>query len=156
MHSVEAVVESFRQRGLRVTPQRRAIFELLVSDASHPTAEELYQRLLPRMPDVSRMTVYNTLHELVSMGEIVEVEGEGEVAIRYDPNTGRHNHLVCLRCHTIMDIDHDVPGLDAARPVVPGYQIVRHQVTFYGYCPNCQQVEGAGAAESGGRAATKG
>ena len=156
MRSVETLVELFRQRGLRITPQRRRIFDLLVGNASHPTAEEVYQRVHQTMPDISRMTVYNTLHELVSMGELAEVEEGVEEGTRYDTNAASHHHLFCLRCHAIVDIAHDFGGLDTKLPEASGYQIVRRQVTLYGYCPNCQREEGAGAAESGGRAAPKG
>lgn len=138
MRSVESLVQLFRQKGLRITPQRRAIFELLVSGVSHPTAEEIYQRVRQRMPDISRMTVYHTLHELVSMGEIAEVEPLPEGATRYDTDTTLHHHLVCLRCHAIVDIDRDFDGLDVPLAEASGYQIVRREVTLYGYCPNCQ------------------
>lgn len=140
MRSVEALVQLYRQRGLRITPQRRAIFELLAGDASHPTAEELFERVRLKLPDISRMTVYNTLHELVSAGEIAEVEPLAEDGARYDTNTTDHCHLLCLRCHTIVDIAHKFEGLDLPLPEASGYQILRRQVTFYGYCANCQQA----------------
>jgi Fe2+ or Zn2+ uptake regulation protein len=138
MRSVEAAVQLFRQKGFKITPQRRAIFELLAGDPSHPTAEEIYQRVKQHMPDISRMTVYNTLHELVAVGEIDEVEHLVEGGARYDTNTASHHHLLCLRCHTLVDIDHDFDDLDLPLPEASGYQIVRRQVTFYGHCPNCQ------------------
>ena len=156
MRSVETLVELFRQRGLRITPQRRRIFDLLVGNASHPTAEEVYQRVHQTMPDISRMTVYNTLHELVSMGELAEVEEAVAEGTRYDTNAASHHHLFCLRCHAIVDIAHDFGGLDMALSEASGYQIVRRQVTLYGYCPSCRQEEGADAAESGERVTPKG
>jgi len=58
------LLDQFRQNGLKITPQRRVILELLAGDDSHPTAEQIYQRVLSIMPDVSRTTVYNTLREL--------------------------------------------------------------------------------------------
>jgi Fur family transcriptional regulator, peroxide stress response regulator len=141
MRSVEALVDLLRQRGLKITPQRRAILELLVGDTSHPTAEEIYRRLRQRMPDISRMTIYNTLHSLVSIGELVEVEGASGEGIRYDTNAAGHDHLFCLRCHAIVDIAQDLACPDIAPPAASGYQIVRRQVTFYGYCPNCWRNE---------------
>lgn len=140
MRSVESLVQLFRQKGLRITPQRRAIFEALVGGVSHPTAEEIYQRVRQRMPDISRMTVYHTLHELVSVGELAEVEPLLEVGMRYDTDTTLHHHLVCLRCHAIVDIDRDFDGLDVSLPEASGYHIVRREVTLYGYCPNCQGI----------------
>jgi Fe2+ or Zn2+ uptake regulation protein len=138
MQSTDTIVELFRQNGLRITPQRRAIFELLAQDGSHPTAEEIYQRVLAVMPDVSRTTVYNTIRELLTLGELVEVTELSEAGTRYDTNGNKHHHLFCLRCQTLIDIDRDFEGLDLSPEEASGYQIVRRQVTFYGYCSNCQ------------------
>ena len=93
MHTLEAILELFRQNGLKITPQRRVILEVLTRDDSHPTADEIYQRVLSMMPDVSRTTVYNTLRELVALGELVEVHGLSEGGMRYDADAGVHHHL---------------------------------------------------------------
>ena len=138
LQSVEALVEQFRREGRKITPQRRAIFETLIRDDSHPTAEQIYQRVYSAMPDISRTTVYNTLHELVSVGALMEVEDLSEGGTRYDTSTGQHHHLFCLDCHTLVDIDRDFQGLELAPNETAGYSIVRRQVTFYGHCPNCQ------------------
>ena len=138
MKSLEMLLEQLRQNGLKITPQRRVILELLVQDGSHPTADEIYQRVLLAMPEVSRTTVYNTLRELIAMGELTEVQGLSEGGLRYDTDTSAHHHLFCTRCHALIDIDHDFEGLALPPEESSGYQIVRQQVTFYGICPNCQ------------------
>lgn len=139
MQSVEVLVTLFRQHGYKITPQRRAIFEVLIRDDSHPTAEDIYQHVLAVMPDISRTTVYNTLRELVALGELLEVENASEGGTRYDTNADQHHHLLCLRCHRLVDVSHDFDGLALAPGETAGYRIVRHQVTFYGFCPQCQQ-----------------
>ena len=138
MKSLDELLERFRQNGLKITPQRRVILELLVQDDSHPTAEEIYQRVLSVMPDVSRTTVYNTLRELIALGELTEVQDLSEGGLRYDTDTSVHHHLFCMHCHALIDIDHDYEGLTLPPEEASGYQIVRHQVTFYGICPDCQ------------------
>jgi Fe2+ or Zn2+ uptake regulation protein len=138
VRSVEELIDQFRQNGLKITPQRRVILEVLVGDRSHPTVDEIYQRVLSVMPDVSRTTVYNTLRELIDLGELVEVQGLDEGASRYDTNAGRHHHLFCVHCHALIDIDHDFEGLSLPLEDASGYQILRQQVTFYGICPDCQ------------------
>ena len=137
--SVEQIVEQFRREGLKITPQRRAIFEALIRDDSHPRAEEIYQRVWSVMPDISRTTVYNTLHELVSVGALMEVEDLSEGGTRYDTRTNQHHHLFCLGCHALVDVEQNFPGLELPPNETAGYRIVRHQATFYGYCPNCQE-----------------
>ena len=138
MHTVETLVDLFRQNGLKITPQRRAILEQLARDDSHPTAEEIYQRVLSTMPDVSRTTVYNTLRELVALNGLVEVHELSEGGVRYDTNTDIHHHLFCTRCHALVDIQRDFSDLALSPQEARGYQISSRQVTFYGICPDCQ------------------
>lgn len=141
MPSLEALIALLRQHGLKITPQRRFILELLAQDDSHPTAEELYRRVSATMPTVSRATVYNTLHELVTLGALSEVQDLSENRLRYDTHTGIHHHLFCTRCHTLVDLYHDFEALHLTSAEAADYQILKHQVTFYGLCPECQQHE---------------
>ena len=138
MKSLETLLDRLRQTGLRITPQRRVILELLAGDDSHPTAEQVYQRLLATMPDISRGTVYNTLRELSDLGELKPIHSLHEDGQRYDTNHRLHHHLYCVQCHKLTDIDHDFDGLDLPPEESSGYQILRREVTFYGLCPDCQ------------------
>jgi Fe2+ or Zn2+ uptake regulation protein len=135
------LLEQFRQNGLRITPQRRVILELLANDDGHPTAEQVYQRILSVMPDVSRTTVYSTFRELSDLGELTPVHDLSEGGQRYDTNNEDHHHLYCVRCHTLIDIDRDFEGLRLAPEEASGYRILRHLVTFSGVCPDCQATE---------------
>jgi Fe2+ or Zn2+ uptake regulation protein len=129
-----------------VTPQRRAIIQALQENHSHPTAEQVYARVRDVMPDLSHATVYNTLHELVEMGMLQELDlGLGER--HYDVNTMSHDHLVCLGCERV----EDVPQARQAPVLSPehtyGFQVVGCDVVFRGYCPACaSQKEGQGKA----------
>ena len=140
MKSPEAIIQLFNQKGLKITPQRRLIFELLAEDESHPTAEELYKLVISRMPDVSQTTVYNTLRELVELGELSPVENLSHAGARFDTNTSPHHHLFCMHCHTLVDIERDFPDAKLTLEEAKGYQIVKNQVTFYGICQECQNI----------------
>ena len=138
MRPIETLLERFREKGLKITPQRRLILELLANDVSHPTAEQVYQRVLAEMPDVSRTTVYNTFRELVELGELAQVHDLSEGGQRYDTNCAPHHHLYCVECHNLIDIDRDFRLLELTAEERAGYQVLRHQVTFHGICPDCQ------------------
>lgn len=140
MPSPEELIELFRQSGRKITPQRRAILELLAQDDHHPTAEEIYQRVAATMPDVSRATVYNTLRELVALGGLTGAYEFSDGGLRYDTNAEAHHHLFCTRCHTLVDIHHEFGGLTLPPEKRGGYAITHHQVTFYGLCPACQEI----------------
>ena len=104
MQSADVLVKLFRQNGLKITPQGRVIFELLSQDESQPTVEDIYQRVLLVMPEVSRTTVYNTLHTLVALGELSPVEEMSEGEMRYDTNNFCHHYVFCMRCSALMYI----------------------------------------------------
>ncbi|MBN1249628.1 MAG: transcriptional repressor [Anaerolineae bacterium] len=148
MKSLEALLDQFHEHGLRITPQRRVILELLADDKSHPTAEQVYQRVLAVMPDVSRTTVYNTLRELSDLGELTPVQDLSEGGQRYDTNHEAHHHLYCVACHKLIDIDDDFDGLNLSFEEASGYRILSRQVTFYGICPDCQASGTAKAPET--------
>ena len=141
MRSLETLLDLFRQNSLKITPQRRAVLAVLVNDDSHPTADEIYRRVVAVMPDVSRATVYNTLRVLVALDALIEVRDLSEDSMRYDTNTGTHHHLFCTCCHALIDISRDFEGLSLSAEETSGYKIMKRQVTFYGICPTCQSRE---------------
>ena len=98
------LLERLRGRGWRMTAQRRVVAEVLDGEHVHLTADEVHARAVAKLPEISRATVYNTLGELVSLGEVLEVATDKR-AKRYDPNAHRpHQHLVCAQCGAIRDV----------------------------------------------------
>ncbi|HUV73228.1 MAG TPA: Fur family transcriptional regulator [Anaerolineae bacterium] len=137
MRSVEELCEVLRERGLKVTPQRRLIFEALRQAPEHPTADDIYHAVREVMPDMSLATVYHTLNDLAAMGELVELDlGEGKS--RYDTSTAGHPHLVCQVCRKIEDVLRDLDSVELLPKETHGYRIERWAMVFYGRCPECQ------------------
>lgn len=140
MKNIEEIVEKFQERGYKITPQRRGIFEVLVGNESHPSAEDIYDALKDKMPDVSLATVYNTLNTLKELGMVNVLSIIEDNSIRYDPTTEVHDHLFCLGCNRIFDIERDATEMNFPQRKIPGFQLIdRTQVTYYGYCPECQK-----------------
>src|SRR5438067_4556433 len=96
------MIHTLRARGLRITAQRIALVEAFASDASHPTAQDLFERLRPEFPTMSFATVYNTLDALASAGLSGTLRLGG--AARFDPNVRAHHHAVCDRCGAVRDV----------------------------------------------------
>ena len=135
----EAVRRRFREKGLKVTPQRYAIYEMMIHTDSHPTVEEIYQAVQPRFPMLSLNTVYYTVASLREAGLIADVPVQDSAA-RFDANMDRHHHLVCLGCHKIEDLyDHALDQLKIATRKTNGYLLESHRVEFRGYCTKCRQ-----------------
>jgi len=132
------LVQRLRERGWRMTSQRRVVAEVLDGDHTHLTADEVHARAARLLPEISRATVYNTLRELVSLGEVIEVATDGR-AKRYDPNAHHaHQHLVCSGCGTILDV-HPTGDPLAALPEQErfGFTVSAAEVTYRGQCPAC-------------------
>ena len=83
MRSPIEMVELFRRQGLKVTPQRELIFEILWRAGHHPTAESVYAEARTQMPTMSLRTVYQTLNDLAAMGELHQLDlGTGSSPVR--------------------------------------------------------------------------
>jgi len=133
-----SLLERVRSRRWRVTSQRRAVAEALDGDHVHLTAEEVHERARKVLPEVSLATVYNTLGELVAMGEVLELRiGDGPA--RYDPNAGTpHHHLACTGCGSLLDVSPSgVDGLRLTPSQRHGYVVDDVDITFRGRCPRC-------------------
>jgi Fe2+ or Zn2+ uptake regulation protein len=121
-----------------MTAQRRVVAEVLVGDHVHLSAEAVHTLAQARLPEVSLATVYNTLNELVAMGELAEVSA-GVGAKRYDPNVGvAHQHLVCVGCGALRDV---VPVGEAGLALAPdqrhGFRLLDVDIVFRGLCGEC-------------------
>jgi Fur family peroxide stress response transcriptional regulator len=126
-----------REQGLPVTVQRRVILESLAGREDHPTADEVFEIVTPRLPGLSRTTVYRVLEKLVELGVIHKASHLGSAA-RYDPNTQRHHHLTCLSCHKVLDMEEEaVRQLAFPKGVLKGFEITDYSVHFQGYCSDC-------------------
>jgi Fur family ferric uptake transcriptional regulator len=134
------LLERLRARDWRMTPQRRVVAEVLRGEHVHLSAEAIHARARRRLPEISLATVYNTLNELVSMGEVLEVAA-GSGPKRYDPNVVEpHQHLVCLDCNELRDVrPTGERSLRLPADEQHGYEILEVDVVFRGRCPRCQR-----------------
>jgi len=134
MRSPAELTEAFRARGLKITPQRQAIFRVLHDSETHPTAEAVYATVSTEMPAISLRTVYQTLNDLAEMGELQALD-LGTGSARFDPNVADHHHLVCDGCGHVVDVDCDISAL--ATSSHHGFHVERTQVIFRGRCASC-------------------
>ena len=123
----------------RTTRQLTAVYETLQGDHSHPSAEEIHQRVQKTSPRVSLGTVYRNLQRLTEEGKIRTVR-LGERSARYDPTLEDHDHFICQRCGRVDDIwlkrDRRV---NLAPLVSKGFTVLDHSLAIHGLCPQCKQ-----------------
>ena len=130
------LTEQLGATGLRLTPQRQQVYDVLLQKRDHPTAEEVFIRAKKAMPEISHATVYNCLDALVKSGLARQVTVE-RGATRFCPNMTDHGHFHCRECGTIYDV-----ALPRELPFVsppPGFIPERHEVTLHGLCADCAQ-----------------
>ena len=129
-----------RDRGIRVTTQRLAVFQALAETTEHPTADLLYARLRETMPALSLSTVYRILESLESEGLIRRVSSTNGIA-RYDGNHRPHQHLVCRVCGRIIDItDDSLSELEMPRTNLAGFVPEELEIRIVGTCTECLSV----------------
>jgi Fur family ferric uptake transcriptional regulator len=124
-----------------MTPQRRAVAEVLDGENVHLSAEAVHLAARRTLPEISLATVYNTLNELASMGEVKEVSAGGGPRL-YDPNVDNpHHHLLCTSCGDLRDVPVEASGIELPVGPVPGqldgFVLTGVDVTFRGVCPAC-------------------
>ncbi len=132
--------------GIRHTVQQSIIAEQLRMLGNHPTADDVYLAVSERRPNISKATVYRTLHKMVDAGEAIAVHAGGG-AERFDYRTDPHSHVVCAVCGQVEDVDVDAAsdGDSQARvSAFTGYRITGQTLLYDGVCPACQQVEEKG------------
>ncbi len=133
-------MEKHRSTGLKLTPQRVAIFEYLEGNTKHPSAEDIYEAVKKKYPMISFATVYKTIEALKKRGKLLELTIDPERR-RYDPQTGLHHHLICTKCKKIVDIQIDF-RVDLPDDLKGSFKVLGNHIEFYGICPGCKEKGG--------------
>jgi Fur family peroxide stress response transcriptional regulator len=126
-----------RESGLKVTPQRLAIYRELLKTDEHPSAEMMYSKIKKYFPGISLDTVNRTLMTLNEIGAAGIVEGTGD-ARRYDAEKDEHQHFKCIKCKRIIDFHHK-PFDDIKLPtyINKKFKVLRKTVYLEGICDQC-------------------
>jgi len=140
MRTPAELTELFRSQGLKVTPQRQAIFRILHGHDAHPTAESVYATVRAEMPTISLRTVYQTLNDLATMGEVHALD-LGTGSARFDPNLDAHHHLVCDECGRVEDLYAAFDDVKVPRGQRHGFTVTTTEIVFRGLCGPCTATQ---------------
>ena len=126
-----------RETGLKITPQRMAVYKALVESTAHPSAEAVFRQVRQTFPSISLDTVNRTLLTLSDKGMAFVVEGSGD-AKRFDANLKNHQHFKCLKCRRIIDFHHDAfDRIEVPQNLVARFTVLRKTVYVEGLCDRC-------------------
>ena len=136
------IQNSLKERGVRLTRQRRILLDLLDRSGRHLNAEALYQMAIQKDPKLNRVTVYRTLKLLKKGGLVDELDllhVDGDQHYYESRLKQEHAHLICLRCGKVEEFFGE--PLQSMRKQVEsnfGFKIVVARTELGGYCPDCQ------------------
>lgn len=130
---------SCKAAGLKVTPQRLAVYRELVNSKEHPSAMSVWQGVRNVFPNISLDTVNRTLLTLAQIGAAYIVEGSGDVK-RFDAQCDDHQHFKCVKCKRIIDLDEVSFGnIEVPKELSQKYEILRKTVYIEGFCDLCRK-----------------
>ena len=129
-----------RQKGLKVTPQRTAVYTALMDSTEHPTADMIHQAVKNDFPGLSLDTVNRTLATFSKIGIVDVLESHG-LPRRFEPDLKSHHHFFCLNCGKIADVTSDVlDHLPVPEQLKNDFVVIGKRVVFRGYCKECNQA----------------
>ena len=126
-----------KENGLKITPQRTAIFQELLKAKDHPTADGIYKRIVKRIPNISFDTVNRTLSTFSKIGIIRVVEGYGQ-AKRYDPDMGASSSFPVHSVRRIIDFHNkDYDNIAVPAEINERFTVTSKKVVLEGLCGKC-------------------
>jgi Fur family ferric uptake transcriptional regulator len=140
---ITRIEEKLREQDFRLTPQRQAVMEILLSNTGeHLNAEEIFQAAREKFPDLGLATVYRTLELLVELGVVHKLQFNEDCSrYEYNPDGDKHSHhhLICLKCGEITEFDEDLlDELERKIAQQNNFAVTDHSLRFYGYCAKCR------------------
>ena len=128
-----------RQHGYKLTPQRRAVIQVVTSSNDHLTPNDIFEKILWIYPTTGLVTIYRTLEILAELGLICEVHSGGSCRSYAMGSQQHHHHLICSGCGTVVDFSgHYLDGLEKDLSEESGFRIDGHLLEFIGLCRQCQ------------------
>jgi len=144
------ITSLLRQQGYKITPQRRAVLNIIALSHDHLTPAAIYEKVHEEHPGIGLVTVYRTLDILAELGLICEVHAEGNCRsyLMRRPSE-HHHHLICSDCGTVADFtDCDLSKLEQRLARETHFEIKGHLLEFTGRCHNCRKGMNSGGKQA--------
>ncbi|NPV87979.1 transcriptional repressor [Coprothermobacteraceae bacterium] len=139
-HNLERLKTAIKERGDRITKPRLVVYDFLVRNRGHFSAQEVFNGVRSVLPEVTLATVYNVLRYLADIGLIQEIPTHTEVL--YDGTEPPHAHLICVECGEVEDLS-GVSVTQLLRATrAKGWKPGQNPVSVFATCPECQKRSG--------------
>lgn len=141
---IERLKSNLKEKGYKLTPQRRAIVDIIIrNQGSHLTTEELYDLVKVECPEIGLATVYRTVQLLEELGVVSKLDlndGCYRYELVHDTENHHHHHLICSNCGKVIEVEGDL--LEVLEHEIESkykFKIKNHSVKFYGFCSECNK-----------------
>ena len=136
--STMSCIATLREKGLKLTPQRRLILAIIHESGAHLTGEDIISAVQARMPEVNKSTVYRTLDLLHELGCVFKSEADGRF-IYHHAEEGHHHHIECHICGKTVDCDEDLfHPIERALDEKYGFRVSFKHTVIRGVCRDCR------------------
>jgi Fur family peroxide stress response transcriptional regulator len=136
---MEAFRAKCRSAGLKITPQRMAVYKVLMKSNQHPSADMVFRKVREAIPNISLDTVNRTLLTLAEIGAASIVEGSGDVK-RFDGKLETHQHFKCINCRGIFDFHYKpFDNIVVPKNISRHFTVLKKTVYFEGVCNFCRK-----------------
>lgn len=137
--TITQFIAQCRQNGLKVTPQRIAIYRVLRESPDHPSADAVYRKMASTCPTISFDTVNRTLLTFAGIGIIDTVESYAATR-RFDTDTTQHHHMHCVQCGQITDFcDPLIDAVTVPEEVALHFTVLGSRMVVSGICRSCSE-----------------
>jgi Fur family peroxide stress response transcriptional regulator len=140
MWTREFFIKCLREKGLKVTPQRLAIIDMMIEKGHlHPSAGLVFEEARKKLSGLSLSTVYATLQEFYGRGIFKKLEFD-RMENRFDRNVNEHLHLICRKCGNILDFPLPDRLDNSELERISGFKITDSRLEYYGICGECREI----------------
>ncbi len=134
------IAATLRQYGFKLTPQRWVVIRTIISSQDHLTPAAMYKKVHQEHPNIGLVTIYRTLGILAKLGLICELHAGGSCRSYAISAPGRHHHLICSNCGTVVDFTgYNLSRLEQRLSIETGFKVADHLLEFIGLCQACQK-----------------
>ena len=132
-------INFFKDKKLRLSHPRLLIYQELSDTKTPLSPQELYQILLKKQKRIGLTSIYRSLDLFESMGMVFKIINGSSVKYKLCEIEDHHHHIICKACGNVVELNFcDISDWSKKVTESTGYQVIDHQLNFYGFCKACK------------------
>lgn len=142
MKDLEKLESALKDRGYKLTEQRRLIIRAFIESPVHHTAQEIFDMVREKCSEINFSTIYRNLELLSELEIINKLHIESGISHYELTGLAHHHHIICKKCGATQEIDIcPYAGLEEEKLKFLGFKATGHKFEIYGYCSKCSHIK---------------